>query len=72
MRAAAALLAALCLAQLLIGPAHAYPRFQSELPAIPNVAGEPWPGVGHVARAGGGQRNAFGKVSSNPSQRQQC
>lgn len=64
MRAAAAVLAALCLAQLLVSSVHAYPRFKSKLPAIPIVAGQPWPGVGHVAREGGGKRNAFGKVSS--------
>ncbi|WIA30036.1 hypothetical protein OEZ86_000131 [Tetradesmus obliquus] len=61
MRAAAAVLVALCLAQLLVSSVHAYPRFKSELPAIPVVAGQPWPGVGHVAREGGGKRNAFGK-----------
>ena len=38
-------------------------RFQQELPNIPIVAGQPWPGVGHNARAGGGSRNQFGKVS---------
>jgi hypothetical protein len=64
MRAAAAVLVALCLAQVLLGPVHAYPRFQNELPAIPTVDGQAWPGVGHVAREGGGKRNAFGKVSN--------
>jgi hypothetical protein len=45
-------------------PPHSY---QEELPNIPNVAGSPWPGVGHIARQGGGARNAFGKVSASGS-----
>jgi hypothetical protein len=62
MRAATTVLVALCLAQLFTSGCYAYLRFKDELPAIPTVAGEPWPGVGHVSREGGGQRNAFGKV----------
>ncbi|KAF6257300.1 hypothetical protein COO60DRAFT_1461216 [Scenedesmus sp. NREL 46B-D3] len=46
---------------LLVGLCFAFPRFQDEIPAIPIVAGQPWGGVGHVAREGGGQRNPFGK-----------
>lgn len=41
---------------------NAKPQFQEEIPNIPSVQGAPWPGVGHVARGGGGPRNAFGKV----------
>lgn len=37
-------------------------RFQQEIPNIPIVGGQPWPGVGHNAREGGGARNPFGQV----------
>jgi hypothetical protein len=44
-------------------PADAHGEYRQELPNIPAVNGAPWPGVGHTHRSGGGQRNAFGRVS---------
>lgn len=40
----------------------AFPEYKDELPAVPTVNGAAWPGVGHLARGGGGTQNAFGKV----------
>lgn len=35
------------------------------LPCL-HAPGTQWPGVGHLARGGGGARNPFGKVSRSP------
>jgi hypothetical protein len=42
-------------------PATPYQYYQDNVPNGVNVPGAP--GFGHVARAGGGSRNSFGKLS---------
>lgn len=42
------------------------PKYIDDLPNVPIVGGSAWRAVGHVRREGGGDRNAFGKVSTEP------
>ncbi len=50
----------------ILAPVAAYQNYQANVPNGFNVPGAP--GVGHVARGGGGSRNAFGMLRDLPAE----